>query len=168
MRKGSKRPDRIERSKNANEPFPKRTDEESFLERRNSGQLHHSAETRDSKPESEQMSKAKAKPKTAPFNDAVEKLKALAEGSPDVRTEKDPTIAGQLERKFGLGSQPALRRRLFERLQLAVEIHGERALKQLQIVAAEANGARKKDRYFCRAALCRLREMNLLEMEDLG
>jgi hypothetical protein len=114
------------------------------------------------------MSKPREKKKAAPFNDAVERLRAIAEGSPNVRTEESPTIAGQLERKFGLGSQPALRRRLFERLQLATEVHGERALKQLQIVAAEAKGARKPDRYFCRAALCRLREMNLLEMEDLG
>jgi hypothetical protein len=77
-------------------------------------------------------------------------------------------VAAQLEARFGLGSQPSLRRTLYQRLQLACEIHGERALKQLKTVAAEAKGARKPDRYFCRAALCRLREMNLLEMEEFG
>jgi len=81
---------------------------------------------------------------------------------------QESKIAHHLKQKFGLGSQPALRERLYQRLQLAVEIHGERALKQLQTVAAEAKHARKPDRYFCRAALCRLREMNLLEMEELG
>jgi len=85
---------------------------------------------------------------------------------PNGQGTKETPIATHLERRFGLGSQPALRRRLYERLQLAVEVHGERALKQLQGVAAEAKGARKPDRYFCRAALCRLREMNLLEMDS--
>ena len=77
------------------------------------------------------------------------------------------TIARQLEQRFGLGSQPDKRRSLYHRLGLAVEVHGERALNQLKTVAAEARQARKPDRYFCRAALLRLRESNLLEMDDL-
>jgi hypothetical protein len=76
-------------------------------------------------------------------------------------------IAQQLEARFGLGSQPDKRRNLYNRLGLAVEVHGERALSQLKTVAAEARAARKPDRYFCRAALLRLREANLLEMSDL-
>lgn len=92
----------------------------------------------------------------------------MSKGKTNGKAEPECKIAFFLEQRFGLGSQPALRRRLFQRLQLAVEVHGERAQKQLQIVAAEAKGARKPDRYFCRAALCRLREMNLLEMEEFG
>jgi len=73
-------------------------------------------------------------------------------------------VADKLERRFGLGAQPTLRRALFERLQLAVEVHGERAFRSLKTVAAEAAGKRKPDRYFCRAALCRLREEGLMPM----
>jgi hypothetical protein len=85
-------------------------------------------------------------------------------GAPTNEAEK---IARHLEQRFGLGSQPDLRRRLYHRLGLAVEVHGERAFGQLKILAAEARSARKPDRYFCRAALCRMREMGLLEMQDL-
>lgn len=92
----------------------------------------------------------------------------MSKGKTNGKAAAKKTIAFFLEQKFGLGSQPELRRKLFQRLELAVEIHGERALKPLQTVAAEARGARKPDRYFCRAALCRLREMNLLEMEEFG
>lgn len=92
----------------------------------------------------------------------------MSKDKKNVKATAEEKIAFFLEQRFGLGSQPELRRRLFQRLQLAVEVHGERAKKQLQIVAAEAKGARKPDRYFCRAALCRLREMNLLEMEEFG
>jgi len=92
----------------------------------------------------------------------------MKKGTTNGKAAPESKIAKHLEARFGLGSQPELRRRLFQRLQLAVEIHGERALKPLQTVAAEAKGARKPDRYFCRAALLRLRELNLLEMEEFG
>jgi len=75
-------------------------------------------------------------------------------------------IAARLERRFGLGANAEARRGLYRRLELAVEVHGERAYVQLQTVAAEAAGKRKPDRYFCRAALCRMREQGLLARED--
>jgi len=92
----------------------------------------------------------------------------MSKESKNGKATPEARIAKFLEQRFGLGSQPELRRRLFQRLQLAVEVHGERALKPLQTVAAEAKGARKPDRYFCRAALLRLRELNLLEMEEFA
>lgn len=114
------------------------------------------------------MPKKTPRQKSAPFNQAAANLAALLK-EPDNGKEAAPaTIAWHLEQRFGVGSQPELRRRLFQRLQLAVEVHGERALKPLQTVAAEARGARKPDRYFCRAALLRLRELNLLEMDSFG
>jgi len=76
-------------------------------------------------------------------------------------------LAERLERRFGLGANPEARRKLYRRFELATEVHGERALVQLKTVAAEAASARKPDRYFCRAALCRLREQGLMALGDL-
>lgn len=114
------------------------------------------------------MAKTREKKIAAPLKPVIEKLKRISKEPELEKTKTGATISDHLEQRFGLGSQPALRRALYRRLQLAVEVHGERALKPLQTVAAEAKGARKPDRYFCRAALCRLREMNLLEMESFG
>lgn len=76
-------------------------------------------------------------------------------------------LTERLERRFGLGANPEARRRLYRRLELAVEVHGERALVQLKTVAAEAASARKPDRYFCRASLCRLRENGLMPQAEI-
>lgn len=76
-------------------------------------------------------------------------------------------LAARLERRFGLGNKPDVRRGLYERLQLAVEVHGQQAFTALRTVAAEAAGKRKPDRYFCRAAICRLRETGLMPLADL-
>jgi hypothetical protein len=114
------------------------------------------------------MSKPREKVKVAPRKATTKPVLPKAREPENANSSETSKVARQLEERFGLGSQPELRRRLFQRLQLATEVHGERALNQLKIVAAEAKGARKPDRYFCRAALCRLREQNLLEMEELG
>lgn len=76
-------------------------------------------------------------------------------------------IEEKLERRYGLGSKPDSRRAFYRRLRLAVEIHGERAWIALRTVAAEADGARLPERYFCRTALARLRESGLMPMADL-
>lgn len=76
-------------------------------------------------------------------------------------------VADRLQRRFGLGNKPDVRRGLYERLQLAVEVHGQRAFTAIRTVAAEADGKRKPDRYFCRAAICRLREAGLMPMAEL-
>jgi hypothetical protein len=76
-------------------------------------------------------------------------------------------LAEKLLRRFGAGSRPEARRAFFGRLELATEIHGERVWTQLRIIAAEADGKKTPDRYFCRTALCRLRESGLMPMADL-
>lgn len=91
----------------------------------------------------------------------------MKEGSNGTQHRLGFSVAAKLEERFGLGSQPEKRKALFSRLELACEVHGERALTQLKTVAAEAKSARKPDRYFCRSALLRLRELGLLELSDL-
>lgn len=76
-------------------------------------------------------------------------------------------LAERLQKRFGLGANPEARKALYRRFELATEVHGERALVQLKTVAAEATGKRKPDRYFCRAALCRLRELGMMALADL-
>lgn len=76
-------------------------------------------------------------------------------------------LAERLQKRFGLGSNPEARKQLYRRFELATEVHGERALIQLKTVAAEAAGKRKPDRYFCRAGLCRLRELGMMMLGDL-
>lgn len=76
-------------------------------------------------------------------------------------------LAAKLERRYGLGDRPEARRAFFKRLELATEIHGERVHTQLRIVVAEAEGKRNPARYFCRTALCRLRENGLMPMADI-
>jgi len=76
-------------------------------------------------------------------------------------------LSTKLERRFGLGAQPEKRLALYKRLELAIEVHGERAYTAIRTVAAEAAGARKPDRYFCRSVICRLREGGLMPLADL-
>lgn len=73
----------------------------------------------------------------------------------------------KLTRRYGLGTKPDSRRAFYRRLRMAVEIHGEPAWIAIRTVAAEADGARIPERYFCRTALCRLREGGLMPMADL-
>lgn len=75
-------------------------------------------------------------------------------------------LAQKLERRFGVGSRPETRRAFYRRLELATEVHGERVWTQLRIITAEATGKKAPDRYFCRTALCRLRENGLMPMVD--
>jgi hypothetical protein len=84
--------------------------------------------------------------------------------------EKSPwadDLEAKLTRRYGLGSKPDARRAFYRRLRLACEVHGERVWTQIRTVAAEADGAREPARYFCRAALCRLREQGMMPLADL-
>lgn len=76
-------------------------------------------------------------------------------------------LAQKLERRYGLGSKPDARRTFYRRLELACEIHGERVYTAIRTVAAEADGARQPERYFCATALRRLREGGLMPLADL-
>lgn len=77
------------------------------------------------------------------------------------------SLRQRLERKYGLGEDPEARRRLFARLQLAVEAKGEPAYRALCTVAAEATSARRPDRYFCFSAVRRLAELGMMPREQL-
>jgi hypothetical protein len=76
-------------------------------------------------------------------------------------------LPGKLERRFGLGSRPETRRAFYRRLELACQVHGERAWTQIRIVAAEAADKKAPANYFCRSVLCRLREGGLMPLADL-
>lgn len=89
------------------------------------------------------------------------------EEGPDEKSALAFGLATRLEKRFGLGNKPDVRRGLYKRLELAVEVHGQPAFTALRTVAAEADGKRKPDRYFCRAAICRLRETGLMPLADL-
>lgn len=75
------------------------------------------------------------------------------------------TLAARLERKFGLGSRPDLRRSLYERLDALYsdpEI-GEKVYQVVASAAADAVGKAKPGNYFAFVVLERLRERNLIQ-----
>lgn len=75
------------------------------------------------------------------------------------------TLASRLERKFGLGSRPDLRRSLYERLDALYsdpEI-GERVYQVVASAAADAVGKSKPGNYFAYVVLERLRERGIIQ-----
>lgn len=76
-------------------------------------------------------------------------------------------LRARLERRFGKGADPQARGRLYARLELAVQVHGERAYRALCTVAAEAASARAPDRYFCYSSVRRLAELGLMPRQEL-
>lgn len=92
----------------------------------------------------------------------------MKKGASDgTKTDLGFELRTRLERRFGVGADPTARRRLYSRLELAVEVHGERAYRALCTVAAEATSARAPDRYFCFSAVRRLAELGLMPREEL-
>lgn len=71
-------------------------------------------------------------------------------------------IAERLERKFGLGTRPDLRRALFQKLEKLVEEQGEHAYVVIASVAVDSEGKENPGRYFCRVVLLRLQERHVL------
>lgn len=69
-------------------------------------------------------------------------------------------LAERLARRFGWGDNPTKRRVLYDRLQRCVETHGARAeaLVAEAAMQAQALQAGRKDRYFCKAVVAKLRE----------
>lgn len=76
-------------------------------------------------------------------------------------------IAERLERRFGVGSQPTLRRALYLRLQALVEEKGERAYCVIAEVAADADRARDKGKYFAWVVVRRLIERKLIPVPEI-
>jgi hypothetical protein len=76
-------------------------------------------------------------------------------------------ISKRLERRFGVGSKPELRRTLYHRLELLVERLGEPAYKVIAIAAAEADGKNEPGRWFAKVVCLRLREHGLEYIPEL-
>jgi hypothetical protein len=74
------------------------------------------------------------------------------------------TISARLERRFGLGSRPELRRALYRRLEELCndESIGERVYRVVAEVAADAAGKTKPGNYFSYVVCERLKERSLI------
>lgn len=74
----------------------------------------------------------------------------------------DFDVPARLERKFGLGGDPARRRVFYARLGRRVEQHGERAYRVIAECVAESVGKDYPQKWFSRVVILRLREAGLL------
>ncbi len=72
-------------------------------------------------------------------------------------------LARELEKRFGVGDFPHVRRRLYQRLQRIVQDHGERALFIVACCRDEAANARKPGNWFSSAVTRRLKEAQCWE-----
>lgn len=75
------------------------------------------------------------------------------------------TLAERLERRFGLGSRPDLRRQLYDRLDYLYSLPeiGERVYQVVASAVADAQGKQKPGNYFAFVVMERLRERKLIE-----
>lgn len=71
------------------------------------------------------------------------------------------SIEERLTLKFGLGADPAKRRKLYQRLERMVDREGDRVLRLISEAVAQSVGARDPGRYFCRAVTGKLRDSGL-------
>ncbi len=71
-------------------------------------------------------------------------------------------VAQRLERRFGAGDRPEIRRKFYLHLAKLVEDHGETVLEAISIASAQAAGARQPDRYFCSVVKCILLERGIV------
>lgn len=71
-------------------------------------------------------------------------------------------VATRLESRFGLGTRPDLRRKLYQRLQDAVDNEGEAAYVCIATAAADAEGKEHPGHYFARVVMLRLYERGVL------
>ena len=76
-------------------------------------------------------------------------------------------IAERLEVRFGLGSNPPLRKALYRRLESLVFASGESAYHVLAEVAADSAGKSDPGRYFAYSVVRRLREKGILSGSEL-
>lgn len=75
-------------------------------------------------------------------------------------------VADRLERKFGVGTRPDLRRALYARLEQVIEEKGEVAYVAVASAAADAIGKENPGRYFARVVMLRLYERGVLASPD--
>jgi hypothetical protein len=76
-------------------------------------------------------------------------------------------IADRLERRFGLGTRPTLRKALYQRLGGIVEDEGEEAYVVVAAAAADAAGKKQPDKYFAFVVMRRLIERGILPSPEL-
>lgn len=76
-------------------------------------------------------------------------------------------IEAKLERRFGMGTRPELRKALYQRLADLIEAEGEPALIVIAGCAQDAEGKRQPDRYFCAVIIRRLMERGFLGGAEL-
>lgn len=76
-------------------------------------------------------------------------------------------VADRLERKFGLGTRPALRKALYLRLEKLVNDEGTEAYHIIASVAADAVGKEHPGRYFSKVVCLRLVERGVLQPVEL-
>lgn len=73
----------------------------------------------------------------------------------------DVSLIERLTRRVGLGDDPKKRRTLFSRLDRLHRLHRETVESLIAEAWAQAAGARRRDRYFCRAICAKLAESGL-------
>jgi len=76
-------------------------------------------------------------------------------------------IAERLEQKFGLGDQPAIRRRLYARLERCVEEFGEVAYIELAKAVGDAPYMDKPAQWFCAVVVRRLKQIGCWPQQKL-
>jgi len=72
-------------------------------------------------------------------------------------------IAARLQARFGLGDRPAIRMRLYRRLEREVELHGAPVYEQIAAAAADSDTADNPGHYFARTVTIRLRDRHFLQ-----
>lgn len=76
-------------------------------------------------------------------------------------------VAERLERRFGLGTRPDLRRSLYRRLSDLVEQEGEAAYHVIASAAADATGKDNPGRYFAHVVMTRLMERRIISGPEI-
>lgn len=78
--------------------------------------------------------------------------------------QEAPGVAARLQKRFGLGSNPELRRELYARLEAECEgPQGRRVLEVIDSVVRNATGKDDPGRYFAYCVVRRLQEKGLME-----
>lgn len=76
-------------------------------------------------------------------------------------------ISERLVRRFGLGSNPELRRALYRRLEMMVVEQGEPMYRIVATAAGDADGKQDPGRWFAKVVCIRIRESGLIAPPEL-
>lgn len=89
----------------------------------------------------------------------------LKEGRASTR-QKYRTIAARLEKTFGTGDNPQLRRKLYIRIQLCAIEHGPQCYEIVRACVGLAQAADFPDRYFCTAITRELKSQGYWDLHS--